>query len=380
MVLPAVVALALMQWFTAATSSGEATPVTPHCMALIACFLGYVGFAQLNRKFVFTVEMAWLAACLVVVGASEAALRVPVSRGVEIQAQVGLGALLLVGSTFVNHNAVHAWFDGKPQVNPFHVFCATVLVIELGLVAWTIASTPVQWQDVFGLACGLAFTGVGQVVVIAYHATRHFWGWFARGAHQPKKLKPLSFFWLVVGHFSKPSAFALMGAYLTVTFLLGWMPRSYYDVEARVNWLHVLLQVVAVDMFTVINHIAEHVLPALYVPSHKAHHRFIAPVLFNAFDGTNADTTLLILLPLFCTMRLLPMVHCWSYIAFGVTFSTHLCLIHSEWPHPWEPIGDALAVYSSRDHQAHHKFFNVNYAHFFKTWDRLAGTYRANLD
>jgi len=226
-------------------------------------------------------------------------------------------------------------------------------------------------------------TGAGQVAVVAYHATRHFGGWFARGAHQPNKLKPAtprSFFWLVVGHFAKPSAFALMGAYLTVTFLLGWMPRAYYDVDARVDWLHVLLQVAAVDMFTVINHIAEHALPALYVPSHKAHHRFIAPVLFNAFDGTNADTTLLILLPLFCTMRLLPMVHCWSYIAFGVTFSTHLCLIHSEWPHPWEPIGDALAVYSSRDHQAHHKFFNVNYAHFFKTWDRLAGTYRANLD
>lgn len=46
-------------------------------------------------------------------------------------------------------------------------------------------------------------------------------------------------------------------------------------------------------------HYAEHKVSAkLYQLSHKPHHRFVNPIMFDAFDGSLLDTLLMILLPL----------------------------------------------------------------------------------
>jgi len=75
-------------------------------------------------------------------------------------------------------------------------------------------------------------------------------------------------------------------------------------------------------------HIAEHkVSPAIYQASHKPHHKWRVPRLFDAFNGSTADTVLMILLPLYVTANV---IHCnvWSYMAFGTIYANYLTLIH----------------------------------------------------
>ena len=85
----------------------------------------------------------------------------------------------------------------------------------------------------------------------------------------------------------------------------------------------------------------------LYAMSHKPHHRFTNPRLFDAFNGSATDTFLMILVPLFLTSKL---VHCnvWSYMAFGSLYANWLTLIHAEYAHPWDPLfrklGTSLSI------------------------------------
>jgi hypothetical protein len=129
--------------------------------------------------------------------------------------------------------------------------------------------------------------------------------------------------------------------------------------------------------------------PAVYKVCHKPHHRFLNPVLFEAFNGSIADTVFMILIPLVCTAQVLStklsllicadpvhalrgavipfvntihhdqsnhakitfmtcmgpstivltasvsqLVHCnvWSYMAFGTIYSSWLTLIHRYLP------------------------------------------------
>lgn len=84
-------------------------------------------------------------------------------------------------------------------------------------------------------------------------------------------------------------------------------------------------------------HLGEHVVsPAVYKASHKPHHRWLNPRLFDAFNGSTGDTVCMILLPLYLTANL---VHCnvWSYMAFGTIYANYLTVIHSEFSYPWDP-------------------------------------------
>ena len=98
--------------------------------------------------------------------------------------------------------------------------------------------------------------------------------------------------------------------------------------------------------------------------SHKPHHRFTNPRLFDAFNGSATDTFLMILVPLFLTSRL---VHCnvWSYMAFGSLYANWLTLIHAEYSHPWDPLFRKLGLGTAADHHVHHKLFKFNYGHTF---------------
>lgn len=97
------------------------------------------------------------------------------------------------------------------------------------------------------------------------------------------------------------------------------------------------------DFVQTLMHLAEHSVPGEYYRvSHKPHHRWLNPRLFDAFNGSTADTVFMILIPLFITANL---VHCnvWSYMAFGTIYANYLTLIHSEFAYPWD-----LCVFSSR--------------------------------
>jgi len=271
-------------------------------------------------------------------------------------------------------------------------FAVVVLALETayvvwvcGRAAWRRAASPAEPPvDVTGLLWGLFWAGAGQVLVLTYHFARRVLGWCRAGYPPFQPTRPPSyeagFAAQAVKHFAQPSAFALMGAYLSGAWIARLMPDSYYDYHAPVDWMHVVLQLVVVDLFTVVNHLAEHALPPLYVESHKPHHRYVSPQLFDAFDGSLADTTMLILLPLFCTMRALSFVATWSYIAFGFVYSTWFLLIHSEWPHPLDGLAGAVGVYTARDHHGHHALFTKNFAHFFTYWDRALGTFEVFAD
>eukprot|EP00945_MAST-04E_sp_MAST-4E-sp1_P003660 g3660.t1 len=184
------------------------------------------------------------------------------------------------------------------------------------------------------------------------------------------------FFEGMLEHLSQPEGFVLLGSYLSGTWMFNLMPASYYSFEGGVSPLHVLSQLLLVDFCQTIMHFAEHKLSSLYKQSHKPHHVFKAPVLFDAFNGSFFDTLFMILIPLFLTANL---VHCnvWSYMAFGTIYGNYLCLIHSEYSHPWDPVFRMLGIGTAGDHHVHHKLFRYNYGHLFMYWDRMLGTYRS---
>lgn len=230
-----------------------------------------------------------------------------------------------------------------------------------------------------GLLWGLTFAGIGQVCVLSFHYLRRELGW-CRPNQRLQPRKPYdsseSFLSQTYRHVAKPSSLVMIASYLVLTWVLKLMPASYYNEVDGVDWFHVVMQLAVVDVFTYINHRAEHVLAPLYIASHKAHHRFTNPNVFDAFDGSVADTAALILLPLFATSQVMTGVSAWSYIAFGFVYSTHFMLIHSEWACPQDGLASKFGIYVAADHHVHHSLFLYNYGHFFTFWDRCMGTYK----
>jgi len=221
---------------------------------------------------------------------------------------------------------------------------------------------------------GLLAVLVGQIVVFFYYA-------FMRFVIRPKSIqyRPPPDSTLVDdlwAHVSAPESFLIMIAYLSLTWMFSIMPASYYDLDASVNWLHVLIQFLVVDFWTFVDHLIEHNLPALYKRSHKFHHVFKTPKIYNAFNGAIPDTITLILIPLVLTSQICRNVNCWSYMAFGSLYASIFTLIHCEFSHPWDHLFRVLYFGTAWDHIIHHALFVYNYGHFFMYWDWIWGTYK----
>lgn len=176
-------------------------------------------------------------------------------------------------------------------------------------------------------------------------------------------------------HLTSPEIIMVFG-YLISIWMLNLLPVTYYDTEARVNWLNVLFQFLVVDFLTYLSHIIEHNWPTFYKYSHKAHHVFTNPKLYNAFNASALDVVALILIPLGLTNQLCRVSN-WDLVAFGTLYAAQFTLIHCEFPHPWDPLLDRLGVGTAEDHNVHHFLWKFNYGHFFQYYDRLFGTYRA---
>ena len=157
----------------------------------------------------------------------------------------------------------------------------------------------------------------------------------------------------------------MLGGYLVSTWMLGLMPSSYYSFSGGINWYQVAIQLLVTDCLQYGMHIGEHLVDKrLYRLSHKPHHRFTNPKLFDAFNGSPADTFCMILIPLFVTAQLVH-ANVWTYMTFGALYANWLCLIHAEFSHPWDRLFAWLHMGTPAHHHVHHKLFNRNYGHLF---------------
>lgn len=226
-----------------------------------------------------------------------------------------------------------------------------------------------------GLTLGLTSVAVGQVFMLAYHALRRS-AWLGPTTSVQQEAREYSYFEGLSSHLSQPEGFALIGSYLIGTWMLGLMPSSYYSFEGGIDWKHVAAQLLLQDGLQYFMHYGEHKISSwIYRHSHKPHHRFTNPWLFDAFDGSLADTTCMIIVPLVVVARVVPS-NVWSYMTFGSMYANWLVLIHSEFAHPWDPVFRKLGFGTAADHHVHHRLFVFNYGHLFMYWDRVMGTYR----
>lgn len=245
---------------------------------------------------------------------------------------------------------------------------------------------PSGWPSPVGLFLGLAAVAVVQLFVTLpyYYALRT--GIIKRPFIQIKRQAKgvdmeESFLHGVFKHLSNPEGFVLLGGYLSGTWMFGLMPASYYLLwETRPSLLDVVLQLLINDLYQTLAHLAEHQIKSIYKKAHKPHHKHTSPRLFDAFDGDFLDTVFMILIPLYSTCLTLAYllgrdVSVWSYMIFGSIYANYLCLIHSEYEHPWDPLFMKLGIGTPADHHVHHKLFNRNFGHLFMYWDRLFGTY-----
>ncbi len=231
-----------------------------------------------------------------------------------------------------------------------------------------------------GLSLGILAVSVGHVFVLVYFVLFKF-GWLTFGEEpksvQTKGARPYLFQEGVTTHLSQPEGFLLLVTYLTVTWMFRLMPSSYYSFEGSIQWMELFLCLVCQDGIQCAMHRLEHaVSPKFYQMSHKPHHRFTNPRLFDAFNGSLADTIVMILIPLYTTANLVRNCNVWTYMAFGSAYANWLTLIHSEYILPWDGVFRKLGFGTPGDHHVHHKFFIYNYGHLFMWFDRLSGTYR----
>ena len=79
----------------------------------------------------------------------------------------------------------------------------------------------------------------------------------------------------------------MLGGYLSGYWMLGLMPTSYYKFTGGIDWVAVAIQLLLQDVVQYLMHFGEHKISfALYRLSHKPHHRFTNPKLFDAFNGS----------------------------------------------------------------------------------------------
>eukprot|EP00521_Asterionellopsis_glacialis_P017060 CAMPEP_0195293582 /NCGR_PEP_ID=MMETSP0707-20130614/12809_1 /TAXON_ID=33640 /ORGANISM="Asterionellopsis glacialis, Strain CCMP134" /LENGTH=356 /DNA_ID=CAMNT_0040354329 /DNA_START=138 /DNA_END=1208 /DNA_ORIENTATION=+ len=250
---------------------------------------------------------------------------------------------------------------------------------------------PQEWYHVeedtppkpLGLCLGILAVAVGQVFVLLYFYL-HKYGYLSPlSSHdeppsiQSKGAPTYEFFEGVVTHLSQPEGFVLLATYLSTTWMFHWMPNSYYSFQGGIQWKELALCLVLQDGIQYAMHRLEHsISPTFYQKSHKPHHKFTNPRMFDAFNGSLADTILMILVPLYTVANLVRTCNVWTYMAFGSIYANWLTLIHSEVVLPWDPFFRTVGFGTPGDHHVHHKFFKYNYGHLFMWFDQLCGTYR----
>ena len=235
-----------------------------------------------------------------------------------------------------------------------------------------------------GLSLGILAVAIGQVFVwVFFYLYKYgYLGGNGGGGLEPvsvqsKGSREYNFWEGLRTHVAQPEGFGLLAGYLTVTWMMHWMPASYYSFEGGIQYKELALCLVIQDGIQYAMHRLEHdVSAAFYQISHKPHHRFINPRLFDAFNGSIFDTLIMIIIPLYLTANLVRTANVWSYMAFGSSYACWLTLIHSEYIFPWDAAFRRLGLGTPGDHHVHHAFFKYNFGHLFMWFDQICGTYK----
>jgi hypothetical protein len=216
-----------------------------------------------------------------------------------------------------------------------------------------------------GLSLGLLAVAVGQIFVILYFSLRRAGNMGSLTSIQKEGPRAYDLMEGITTHLAQPEGFVMLGAYLIFYWMMDWMPSSYYSFSGGINWFHVLAQLLLTDFLQFVSHLLEHnISAAFYRLSHKPHHRFTNPRLFDAFDGSLADTFFMILVPLLLTSRVVH-ANVWSYMTFGTLYANWLVLVHAEYSHSWDGLFRAIGFGTAGDHHVHHKLFLFNFGHLF---------------
>lgn len=217
-----------------------------------------------------------------------------------------------------------------------------------------------SWPSPLGLSLGLLSVVLAQAGLILFHFARLR---YSRVRRIQKDHRPYDFLEGVRAHLSSPGGMVMLACYLSVYWMADAMPCSYYSFEGGVRWsvvfgqvttirhqhifplhssllsppdaspplrspLHVCMselvsalvwcvfQICSQDFFMFVFHYLEHkgpLGPSFYQFSHKPHHRFVNPRLFDAFNGSVPDTFCMILIPLVITSRIFN-ANVWEYM------------------------------------------------------------------
>ena len=234
-----------------------------------------------------------------------------------------------------------------------------------------------------GLSLGILAVAMGQLCVLIFFYLYKF-GYLSGAGDgslplsvQAKGSREYDFWEGLQTHVAQPEGFGLLAGYLAITWMMNWMPTSYYSFEGGIQYFELALCLVIQDGIQYVMHRLEHDLSAaFYQVSHKPHHRFINPRLFDAFNGSIFDTLFMIIIPLYATANLVRTANVWTYMAFGSSYACWLTLIHSEYIFPWDATFRRLGLGTPGDHHVHHAFFKYNFGHLFMWFDQICGTYK----
>jgi alternative squalene epoxidase len=228
-----------------------------------------------------------------------------------------------------------------------------------------------------GLMLGILAVAVGQICLLLYFYC-HKYEFFGPVTSIQGKGAPI-YEWKegIFTHLAQPEGFVLLALYLSITWMCNWMPLSYYSFEGTIQWKETLVCLVLQDGFQYLMHRLEHIVsPWFYQVSHKPHHKFTNPRLFDAFNGSLTDTICMILIPLYATAMIVRTANVWTYMAFGSLYANWLTMIHSEYTFPWDRLFRVFGLGTPADHHVHHKVFKYNFGHLFMWFDQIFGTYR----
>ena len=280
------------------------------------------------------------------------------------------------------------------DVSSIQSFCSSLFASASSAVALflTPTSTSQYWEERYfvskgwpnpkGLLQGLGGVVIGQVAVAMWYLYRRWRNKEAiyAAAYSPgAKRRP--FLAALISHLSKPESFAMVFFYLVGVWMCGLLPLSYYDLTAELSWFNVFVQFFVIDFYIYVCHKMQHDIETLYRATHRPHHYFVTPTLFDAFDGSIPDTFTLILIPLFATSHTLPLlgVHVShvDFAVFGCLYANQFQMIHCEYRQPWDWLFEMLSIGTSADHAVHHTCIHYNFGHFFMWFDKAFGTYRS---
>lgn len=229
-----------------------------------------------------------------------------------------------------------------------------------------------------GLSLGISAVAIGHLFLLIYYRLHQQQILGKTTPIQSRGAVKYVYSEALTNHLSQPGGFLLLGLYLAITWIFDLLPHSYYSFTGGIQYTRVILCLICQDFVQFLMHKVEHLAhPKMYRISHKPHHKFTNPKLFDAFDGSVPDTAIMILLPLFVTAHVVRDCNVWTYMAFGSSYANWLTLIHSEVAFPWEPFFRCLGLGTAADHHVHHKFFKYNFGHLFMWFDWIGGSYRS---